>query len=365
MGLHRDGEFLGLGLLRSEERRRMWWQLQFMELMVASQIGTLSSGVMGQWDAKMPANIEDNELGPETTELPPARSSLTSMSNCLWKYNVLQFHRNLRNGDRNIPTVGETTSMMDRIAEMLRVKFVQHCELIDPLHVNIQLGICQIIVATRRLLHQPALLNAKISSMSMKQRDELLEVGMKNLEYCNLIQTTESLKGFRWNNSAFFPWAACMLRGFSRHTLEQSAILTRHLVIYVILEANHRSGDAGVKDIWRVISRTYENHDELRTSVHRQDVTFAARITATGWQKYQAHLQRSDGALQTQPQWIKEVYENFHLTQPTLSSTMAGSEDRSAPAELSELSFDMDLDSIDWSAWDAAFLDAGFFRGSG
>jgi len=209
MGLHRDGEILGLSVLRSEERRRMWWQLQYMELTVANQVGTLSPSVLGKWDSKMPANIDDDELGPGTKTLPPQRATLTSMSNCLWKYTVLQFHRDLRSSAPAIPSFGETTTMIDKIEEMLRVKFVQHCELLNPLHVNLHLGICQVLVATRRLMCQPAFVNAKISDMSRQQRDELLQIGMKNLDYCILIQTSEPLKGFKWHNNAFFPWAAC------------------------------------------------------------------------------------------------------------------------------------------------------------
>jgi hypothetical protein len=42
MGLHRDGDTLGLSVLRSEERRRMWFQLQYMEIMIAPLVGSLS-----------------------------------------------------------------------------------------------------------------------------------------------------------------------------------------------------------------------------------------------------------------------------------------------------------------------------------
>ncbi|KAI6781968.1 uncharacterized protein J7T54_005179 [Emericellopsis cladophorae] len=310
MGLHRDGEFLGLSVLRSEERRRMWWQLQYMELTVAHQIGALSPSVLGKWDAKMPANVDDGALAPETKALPADGTALTSMSNCLWKYNVLQFHRGARGADHGVLTADQTTSMVDRIEEMLRVKFVQYCELLNPLHVNMQLAICQFLVATRRLLRQPALVHAKISDMSRQERDALLAICVKNLEYCILTQTNEILEGFKWHNNAFFPWAA---------------------FIYVILEASHRAEEAAIEGIWRIIRRTYETHDELRVDAHRQDVTFAARITAT-----------------------------FNLPQPSLVAT-AGEQAPQDSTEGPALDFDLDLDMIDWSAWDGASMDAALF----
>lgn len=187
----------------------MWWQLQYMELTVANQVGALALGVLGKWDAKIPANIDDGELTAQSKTLPPTRTTLTSMSNCLWRYNTLALHRSLREAHSMPSSAGDTVSFIDKIEGMLREKFVRHCELLDPLHVNLQLGICQILVATRRLVCQPALINAKISDMSRHQRDEMLEICLKNLDYCILIQTNELLKGYKWQNSAFFPWAAC------------------------------------------------------------------------------------------------------------------------------------------------------------
>jgi hypothetical protein len=209
MGLHRDGEVLGLSVLRSEERRRMWWQLQYMELTVANHVGAMSSSVFGKWDAKLPANLDDNDLSPEMGTLPAERAGLTSMSNCLWKYFTFHMHRELRWASDSSQPWERATAMINNIEESLRVKFVQHCDLLDPLHVNLQLGICQVIIAARRAVRQPSLVNAKISDMSRRERDELLDICMKNLEYCILIQTNEVIKGYLWHNATFFPWAAC------------------------------------------------------------------------------------------------------------------------------------------------------------
>lgn len=38
MGLHRDGRALGLPPVQAEERRRVWWQLQYLEIAVAQLV---------------------------------------------------------------------------------------------------------------------------------------------------------------------------------------------------------------------------------------------------------------------------------------------------------------------------------------
>ena len=40
IGLHRDGDELGITVLRSEEGRRIWWQLQHMEIDMGLLIGS-------------------------------------------------------------------------------------------------------------------------------------------------------------------------------------------------------------------------------------------------------------------------------------------------------------------------------------
>lgn len=218
MGMHRDGDQLGLSVLRSEERRRIWWQLQFLEIATAQVVGTLSISLYGPWDCKLPASLEDADMHPDMQTL-PKRNGLTSMSHCLWRYTILHFQR-----ERRLPTgeyqalpwmlsphvpLTEKDAKIDEIEAALGAMFLQHCELLNPLHVYIQIGIRSLILAARRTARQPGLVNAKISEMSLEERDDFLRICKKCLEYYVLSQTTESLKGFRWHNESYFQGIAC------------------------------------------------------------------------------------------------------------------------------------------------------------
>lgn len=218
MGLHRDGTVLGLSPLRAEERRRMWWQLQYMDLSVSRYVGALSTTIFANWDAHAPGNIEDADIGPDTKTMPPERTGLTEISPCLWCYHVLKINRSLKqphSGGKSMawalsPSVplAEKDAMIDKIESDLRARYLQYCEPLNPLHVHVQLGIYQYLLAGRRVMRQPALVNAKISEMSRSKRDDFLAVCTKSLEYGNMAQTTETLNGFLWHNRGFFPWVA-------------------------------------------------------------------------------------------------------------------------------------------------------------
>lgn len=86
LGIHRDGTFLDLSPLETEERRRLCWHLQHLDLALAVRSGLTPLTLMGDWDAKLPLNIEDDDIDESMTDFPKERKGLTSMSYCLFTY---------------------------------------------------------------------------------------------------------------------------------------------------------------------------------------------------------------------------------------------------------------------------------------
>ena len=101
LGIHRDGTLLGLSPVKTEERRRLWWQLQHFDLALAIKSGLTPQTLMADWDVKLPLNIEDGDISPSTTEAPPERKGLTSMSYCLFTYWVIDQQRQFFRGDNS------------------------------------------------------------------------------------------------------------------------------------------------------------------------------------------------------------------------------------------------------------------------
>lgn len=220
VGLHHDGDKLKIPVHRSEERRRMWWQLQHMECDMGLLIGNISMTIYADWDTKMPSNLEDRDLYPNLETLPAPRRGLTNISHCLWRYQILYMQRETRSS-RGVPTkalpwmlspsisLTEKDAMIDICEATLGSQFLQYCEPLNPLHVHIQIGVRLFVLAARRVARQPALVNVKISEMSTRERDEFLGICRRCLEYWVLSEGTESLRGYRWHNENYFPWPGC------------------------------------------------------------------------------------------------------------------------------------------------------------
>ena len=187
--------------------------------MIIQALGCASTSLFGNWDSQLPSNLEDDDFYPDMPVLPPGRNGLTSMSHCLWRYTTLEFSRQARkaNGDKAGLTYlyslenprTERDARVNLLEKHLNEKFVQYCEPIDPFHVFIQLGVRSVILAGKRVCSQPGIVNAKLSQLSLPEREELLDVCSKSLEYFILGQENPSLQGYRWHWESYFQWTSC------------------------------------------------------------------------------------------------------------------------------------------------------------
>lgn len=67
MGLHRDGEQLGLKPFETEMRRRLWWQIILVDAKYAMLSGLSHTLLPRGWDTKEPKNVSDEDLLPSAT----------------------------------------------------------------------------------------------------------------------------------------------------------------------------------------------------------------------------------------------------------------------------------------------------------
>lgn len=218
-GLHRDGTLLGLSPYETEARRRVWWQLQHLDMALSVGSGSMSMTLNTPWDARLPLNIEDEDINPHMIEPPEEREGLTSMSHCLWTYWVIEKQRSFRRDDGTslgFSWAADTSlSKTDKdalIAQLevgLNKNFVQYCDPIQPLHSLIQFLARTFVCAMRRLTLHPLAYHGKLADLSSNQRGELLEICMQALRYDVAMHSNNSIKHFRWRFQGYFQWSAC------------------------------------------------------------------------------------------------------------------------------------------------------------
>lgn len=90
LGLHRDGSLFGMGAFETEIRRRIWYEICFLDLRTSEDHGCDPSIHTISYDTQMPLNINDEDLSEDPNALPPvARSEFTEMTFSLVRFEVL------------------------------------------------------------------------------------------------------------------------------------------------------------------------------------------------------------------------------------------------------------------------------------
>ena len=79
LGLHRDGSVLKLSVFATEMRRRLWWYITELDVLVAEECGFPPSQIH-RADARMPLNINDADISTTDTTPPVERSEFTELT---------------------------------------------------------------------------------------------------------------------------------------------------------------------------------------------------------------------------------------------------------------------------------------------
>ncbi|KAF5500022.1 C6 transcription factor asaR [Colletotrichum aenigma] len=80
IGLHRDGQNLGLSPFETEIRRRLWWYFIVRDGKTAEDYGLQSTSSLNLIaEAEPPRNLDDGDIYRDMEELPPAREVWTPM----------------------------------------------------------------------------------------------------------------------------------------------------------------------------------------------------------------------------------------------------------------------------------------------
>ncbi|KAH8651178.1 hypothetical protein BX600DRAFT_370275, partial [Xylariales sp. PMI_506] len=138
LGLHRDGERLGLSPFQSELRRRLWWQILNLESRAAEDYGlhNVGSSTLLLSNMRIPLNVEDSDLYPEMTELPPPRRGCTMMT-----FSIITIH--LARALHQLGSAAAAATFSSPPSEELRARVVEetrakveglleHCNTVVP-----------------------------------------------------------------------------------------------------------------------------------------------------------------------------------------------------------------------------------------
>ncbi|KAK2596147.1 hypothetical protein QQS21_006424 [Conoideocrella luteorostrata] len=347
MGLHHDGENLGLPPFEVQMRRRVFWQLLPLDSYAGQVSGT---GIMispDSWDTKPPLNINDDQIYPGMTEEPCEKNGATEMIFCLTKIELSTFYNRtgvkLKGASASFKNTEEIDKMIDEVEGRIEANYLRYCDILNPLHL-FTLGVVRSAANVVRLRNRmPPLMEHRIDDYNRK---DLCALAKKILDTDNTIYRNPSLRKFQWSIRSFFLWDALLC------------------VLFSLSKVGFYAG-ADLEAAWNMVAEVFSNHEEL---VERRRALHAVICDVT----LKAWFNSPPRQLAPEPSFITAI-RNRRMPKVTAQqealNEMGSSEDvteRMLPIDepfsnMDESSLTMDinfgLNPSEWMFWDQLYRD--------
>ncbi|KAI1737948.1 c6 zinc finger domain-containing protein [Xylaria scruposa] len=272
MGLHRDGEILGLGPFESEMRRRLWWQIIMLDAKYAIMSGLSHSLLPSSWDSQEPKNLNDADLHPSASQPFQDRDGPTEMVFCLICYRVVKFMKQtpwfetmilvgeLKSGPHGAPGV-EQIKALCRSVEGLRIDLLsileKYCDPTAGLVHQMAIQMKDYILdklgdLITRLKTQP-----EWSGEEQTAKDNAFKIATGTLEHCLQNYTSSVNKGFLWWPQLHFQV---------------------DIFIFLVGQLCFRTDGKLVEQAWKQVDGIYRFHPELFDMSNKSHFTLSVYV---------------------------------------------------------------------------------------
>lgn len=276
MGLHRDGTSLGLSPFETEMRRRLWWHLVHVDFRTADVLGTRPSLDLSCGDAKMPLNVDDEDLHPDMVDPPPERDGITSIALCLIRCEIVETLRKFSTacpGDVRWEvlfspevTLTKKDSVISEIEDRLERKYLRYCDPSNALHTFVSIMIRSSICKMKLFAHNPRQFANSPVKVPQSERNIAFTNATKLLEYVTLMQGgCHGLEKYVWQIGTSYLW---------------------NTVLYVLVEARHRKTGPEVDRTWQTIGVVFSHYPQIFEESTGAVYTALGKWTLEVWDEY-------------------------------------------------------------------------------
>ncbi|KAL2398485.1 Aurofusarin cluster transcription factor aurR2 [Exophiala dermatitidis] len=221
MGLHRDGQLLGLAPFEVELRRRIWWQLSWFDSRTSELIGMrkFQNTTLDKRSPRLPSNIDDEALFPGMEETPKAANRVTTLALCAIRWEVAGFWTNYVSIRRqqgledgfwsNSPepdSMKARDHIIDELEATLETKYIRYCDPLEPVQLMAMMFARGNITTMRFLSHHPRRWGS--SKVPASETDFVWKLSIKLLDGHIQLYTNPQLRGYTWQSSFYFAWEA-------------------------------------------------------------------------------------------------------------------------------------------------------------
>lgn len=210
LGLHRDGtHFDYLSPFEIEMRRRVWWTLCMLDVRASEDQGTDYTITKASFDTKIPLNLNDTDLDPESKRTLQPRDALTDMSVARVSFGMCEVTRQMMaHGFKDeAPSLEEQSRLLQQIYQGLERDFLQYSTESGNIRYWVIVTVARLLLAKMTLLiYLPLLFSSPNKDFSEELRTKLLLSSIEVAEYNHALNTEHACRNWRWVFQTYTHW---------------------------------------------------------------------------------------------------------------------------------------------------------------
>ena len=360
LGLHRENSRPGLTIFQTEMRRRLWWQLIHLDLRCCEDRGSDPFILDNSFNTKIPLNINDSDIGPDTISLPEERPEFTEMSKSYSGYLVygtaikLGFAAPVKEGEEDVPprySFEDKETLIIQMERTLEKQVLAICDPAKPIQW-VTAVVSRLIMARLRLAlyHPPMHDNRSVVHQSVS-RESVLKAAVQNLEYSHLLDTEPAVAQWRWYFKTHVQWHALAATLVELCVMDSGPLVDR---AWTIVDAIFEDWAARIADsrngmLWRPIKKLMAKAQAKRAGTK-------ARMTCTAPQQ-QIPLPNFHSANLNYDPIIANESNGYHPNSVIGLTRSTTFEQPFTNDVLSSLNVNDTADPINWAEWDEFMQD--------
>jgi hypothetical protein len=205
MGLHRDASYRKVNALEQEVRRRVWWELLFLDARASERLGLGTSVLTDNWTVRLPSNRSDADLESLQGAVLEIQSQPSSeVIFHLVRAEATQFLANLRNqrsmqgGGSELMTLTRKLQKVDEFERRLQSRLLCFCDSALP-HHRLTIMFAQLILSRMRMSIYT------VEEIICRNESRRKEIGLELVQQCILnlkayidMRKDVSLNCYKW-----------------------------------------------------------------------------------------------------------------------------------------------------------------------
>jgi hypothetical protein len=272
LGLHRDGSnFANLPPFEIEMRRRVWWALCLFDVRASEDQGTEFTIAVDSFDTKLPLNINNSDIQPDSKQMPSEREGLTDLSISRVSIKTCELSKRMMVRGPNAPSLEEQDHMLQKIYQELDDGFLRYST--EPnISYWVIVTVSRLLVAKMTLfIYLPVLFSSPSEQLSEQLRTKLLVAAIEVAEYNHALNAEQACRQWRWIFQTYTHW---------------------HAIIYILIEIHRRPWSPLVERAWTALHSVWliPNQSKMRKDLR---VWFPLRkLIAKGTKHRETELDR-------------------------------------------------------------------------